>query len=152
MTTTIQNTNVTYRHITGSAGCIHIDADTVENIQTINAHSHLYSGKYIIQFNGDDAHLCSTDDPEECPHYAPNDYNCQECAEDQCVTCNAYVDDPECEICPAYPERMECDDCGWSGSITNCGHFTQPRPIVGGPTGTGTYCLSCYDDRFPDGC
>lgn len=55
--------------------------------------------------------------------------------------------DVDCDGCGARAERRTCADCGATGTVTDCGHMAQPRPIAGSEIGGDPVCTFCEDAR-----
>lgn len=55
--------------------------------------------------------------------------------------------DTDCRICHIRAQERTCADCGLTMTLTDCGHYTQPRPIAAGRAdGTEAwrdYCTAC---------
>jgi hypothetical protein len=58
------------------------------------------------------------------------------------------IDSP-CTICGARPRLRVCAGCDAKALVTDCGHFSQPRPISAGRSDGmdlhHDYCEECAD-------
>ena len=69
----------TYTHVVTNAGHEDYEAATVVASQDIRAAPHRYADRVLVPLNGEQTHLCDTDDPDGCRHYAPDDHRDPDC-------------------------------------------------------------------------
>lgn len=56
--------------------------------------------------------------------------------------------DTDCPDCHIRAESRTCEDCGRTLTITDCGHYQQPRPIAASQyQGHGYACAACEQAR-----
>ena len=56
--------------------------------------------------------------------------------------------DTDCDRCGIRAETRTCEDCGLTLTITDCGHYAQPRPIAASQYQGHDYtCAACEQVR-----